>query len=128
MKKDKNHDNAGDPGPQLKTVRFEFKHATAATVCIAGCFNQWHPTAKPMLSVGNGRWLKEAALLPGTYEYRLVVDGLWIPDPSARETVCNPFGGKNSVLRVASSPEAEHLASAEHLPLKNANQRKALKL
>ena len=58
------------------------------------------------------------ALVPGIYEYCLVVDGQWMPDPSATETVPNPFGGRNSVLTVASSPEAAHLADAENLPFK----------
>jgi hypothetical protein len=40
-------------------------------------------------------------LAPGTYEYCLVVDGQWMPDPLAKETVPNPFGGRNSVLKVA---------------------------
>jgi len=30
----------------------------------------------------------------------LVVDGEWMPDPLARATVPNPFGGQNSVLNV----------------------------
>jgi hypothetical protein len=42
----------------------------------------------------------------GTYEYCLVVDGQWMPDPLARETVPNRFGGRNPVLTVASTPEA----------------------
>jgi hypothetical protein len=45
-----------------------------------------------------------------------------MPDPQARETVPNPFGGRNSILKVADSPEASHLAGAEQLPLKNTNQ------
>jgi len=53
-----------------------------------------------------------------------VVDGKWIPDPLAPESVPNPFGGRNSILHVASSPAAGHLADAEHLPLKNANNSK----
>ena len=52
----------------------------------------------------------------------LVVDGHWMPDPLATETVPNPFGGRNSILRVASSPEAAHLVEAATLPLKNANR------
>jgi len=122
MKHNKNHDNARSAGPQLEPVRFEFTHRTAATVCLAGTFNDWQPEAKPMHPVGDGRWLKETVLPPGTYEYCLVVDGEWMPDPQARETVPNPFGGRNSVLKVAGSPEAAHLADAEQLPLKNTNQ------
>jgi hypothetical protein len=49
-----------------------------------------------------------------------VVDGKWMPDPRARQTVPNPFGGRNSVLKVAGTPEAVHLADAETLPLNNA--------
>jgi len=51
-----------------------------------------------------------------------VVDGDWMADPMALETVANPFGGRNSVLNVATSPEAAHLAEAENLPFKNINQ------
>jgi hypothetical protein len=51
-----------------------------------------------------------------------------MPDPLAKHWVANPFGGRNSVLEVAPSPEAAHLADAEHLPLKNANKPKSQKL
>jgi hypothetical protein len=47
-----------------------------------------------------------------------------MPDPLAKESAPNPFGGRNSVLRVASSPEAAHLADAEQLPLKTATKQK----
>ena len=60
----------------------------------------------------------DATLAPGTYEYGLVVDGNWMTAPHARESVPNPFGGRNSILRVATSPEAAHLADAENIPLK----------
>jgi hypothetical protein len=53
-----------------------------------------------MHPLGDGRWLKETVLPAGTYEYLLVVDGQWIADPLAKETVPNPFGGVNSVLKV----------------------------
>jgi 1,4-alpha-glucan branching enzyme len=122
MKHSKHHDNARTTGPRLEPVRFEFTDPTASTVCIAGTFNHWQPEAKPMHPLGGGRWLKETSLPPGTYEYCLVVDGEWMPDPRARETVPNPFGGRNSLLKVTSSPEAALLADAKDLPLRNANQ------
>ena len=122
MKHNKNHDNGTATGPQLVPVRFEFTHPTASSVCVAGCFNHWQPEAKALHPSGGGRWLKETVLPPGTYEYCLVVDGRWMPDPSVRETVPNPFGGRNSVLRVTDSPESTHLAEAEHLPLKKATK------
>jgi 1,4-alpha-glucan branching enzyme len=124
MKHNNNHNNGPGPGPQLVSVRFEFIHPTATTVCIAGTFNDWQPESKTLHSSGVGHWWKETALAPGTYEYCLVVDGQWMPDPKAKESVPNPFGGRNSVLNVASSPETAHLARAEHLPLINTNEKK----
>jgi 1,4-alpha-glucan branching enzyme len=118
MKHNHNHNNLPDPGPQLVPVRFEFTHATATTVCVAGTFNHWQPAAKSMHPSGNGHWLKETLLAPGTYEYCLVVDGQWMPDPQARESVPNPFGGRNSVLKVASSPGATLQTDTEKKPVK----------
>jgi 1,4-alpha-glucan branching enzyme len=107
------------PDPRLMPVRFEFADPNATTVCLAGTFNDWHPEAKPMQNFSRGHWLKETKLAPGTYEYCLVVDGRYIPDPLANETVPNPFGGRNSVLKVFSTAEASHLDNAEHATLKN---------
>jgi len=128
MKHNHNHDNGRNAANQLVLVRFEFTHPTATTVCIAGTFNQWQPEAKTLHSTGSGNWWKETALAPGTYEYCLVVDGQWMPDPLAKETVPNPFGGRNSILKVPSSPEAAHRADATNLPLKNANKPKKQKI
>lgn len=118
MKHNHNHNNSQDTGIQLVPVRFEFTNPTATTVCVAGTFNHWQPEAKTLHSSGGGNWWKETVLAPGSYEYCLVVDGKWIPDPLARESVPNPFGGRNSILHVAISPEAAHLYDAENIPLK----------
>ena len=89
---------------RAKTVHIEFNHATATTIGIAGTFNDWRPGVTEMVSVVEGRWRKELVLAPGVYEYRLVVDGEWIPDPSGKETTPNPYGGLNSVLKVKDEP------------------------
>jgi 1,4-alpha-glucan branching enzyme len=126
MKHNHHHDNM--PDQQRMLVRFEFASPTAKTVCIAGSFNHWQPEAKTLHSSGAGNWWKETNLAPGTYEYCLIVDGKWMPDPRATESVPNPFGGRNSILTVADSLEAKHLADAENLPLKNINQNKTQKI
>ena len=128
MKHNHNHDNARSTGPQLVPVRFEFTHPTATTVCLAGTFNQWQPESKTLHSSGVGHWWKETALVPGIYEYCLVVDGQWMPDPLARESVPNPFGGRNSILKVANSEVTAHLQDAENFPLKNPYKRKTRKV
>ncbi len=89
-----------------RLVRFEFSHPTATAVAIAGTFNDWSPGATPMIALGRGCWAKELVLPAGTYEYLLVTDGHWIPDPSAKLTAANPFGGVNSVLVVPDQPVA----------------------
>jgi 1,4-alpha-glucan branching enzyme len=81
-------------------VQFEYVDHQAQTVCIAGSFNNWHPNATPMISCGPGLWRKELVLPPGIYEYALVVDNQWKPDPKCTERIENPFGGLNSVLNV----------------------------
>jgi 1,4-alpha-glucan branching enzyme len=82
-------------------VHFELTNPSARKVCIAGTFNDWKPESTEMISLGGGKWAKDLTLPPGTYEYRLVVDGKWLPDPNAPRTVPNPFGEPNSVVTVA---------------------------
>ena len=102
MKKHKIPKNVN--GHVLTSVRIEFTHPTASAVAIAGTFNDWRPDATPMVRVGDDRWLKDLAFPPGTYEYRLVVDGAWMPDPRPNATTPNPFGERNSVLNIKASP------------------------
>ena len=78
----------------------ECNHPTAVAISVAGTFNDWRPEAAHMICLGDGHWITALTLSPGTYQYRLVVDGEWICDPAAVETAPNPFGGLNSVLRV----------------------------
>lgn len=53
-----------------------------------------------MVPKSGGVWSKHLELKPGVYEYRFVVDGTWVDDPSALQHIANPFGGNNSVLRI----------------------------
>jgi len=86
--------------PTAGRVSFELVKPEAKRVCLAGSFNDWSPEKAPLVSRGDGRWATELRLTPGRHEYLFVVDGEWIPDPNARETVQNPFGGRNSILGV----------------------------
>lgn len=123
MKQKQNHAPVTEQQLSLQPVRFEFTHPTASTVCIAGTFNNWQPQAKPMQSTKKGSWIKETNLAPGTYEYCLVVDGQFVPDPLACETISNPFGGLNSILKVPHSPEAAHRIAATLSPLNSTHQK-----
>ena len=109
-------------GPRLVQVWFEFNHPTATSFCVAGTFNDWEAVTKPMHSWAMDAGRKKRSWRPGTYEYRLVVDGQWMVDPLVKETVPNPFGGRNSGLRVACPPEGPHFGSPAHLSWKPTNQ------
>ena len=82
-------------------ISLELMKSEAKEVYVAGSFNGWVPQKSPLSPTGNGRWVGDLVVGPGRYEYLFVVDGQWLTDPNARETVDNPFGGKNSVLVVS---------------------------
>lgn len=105
------------------SVRFKFTHPTAVNVFIAGTFNDWEPKAELMHSSGDGDWWGELPLVPGEYEYSFIVDGEWVADPLACENQANPFGGRNSIVRVAGSALVTHIREGVVAPLKNATQR-----
>ena len=72
----------------------------ADAVFIAGSFNAWSPDADALTLGEDGLWAITLELDPGSYEYKFVVDGTWMEDPSNPEFVSDPYGGKNSVLTV----------------------------
>ncbi len=89
------------PAPRTGCVSLELVKPGAHHVYVAGSFNEWKPERAPLVAAGNDRWIGNLEVKPGRYEYLFVVDGQWLPDPNAKETVQNPFGGKNSVLTVS---------------------------
>ncbi len=87
--------------PRENHVLLEFTKPEAHKVFVAGSFNEWKPESTPLRQIGNGRWVGDLKVKPGRHEYLFVVDGQWVPDPNAKETVANPYGGTNSVLIVS---------------------------
>jgi 1,4-alpha-glucan branching enzyme len=86
---------------KIGRVSFELVQPDAKNVYVAGSFNEWKPELTPLVPVGNGRWVGDLTIKPGRHEYLFVVDGQWMPDPNAKESVQNPFGGRNSILGVS---------------------------
>jgi hypothetical protein len=87
--------------PKANRVSLELTKPEAKNVFVAGSFNEWKPEETPLMCVGDGRWAGNLVVKPGRHEYLFVVDGQWLPDPNAKESVQNPFGGRNSVLVVS---------------------------
>ena len=87
--------------PKANRVSLELIKPAAKKVFVAGSFNEWKPEETPLMCLGDGRWAGDLVVKPGRHEYLFVVDGQWLPDPNAKESVLNPFGGRNSVLVVS---------------------------
>ncbi len=87
-----------------REVVVRFRDTVASDVRIAGDFNGWVPdkgVRSLIESEGQTRiWTKIIRLIPGTYQYRYVVDGEWREDPDNPEVASSAVGGRNSVLVV----------------------------
>lgn len=82
---------------KIKT-EFQFEAPQAISVAVAGTSNDWDAKKTRMKKGKDGQWRAKVALPLGRHEYRFVVDGQWISDPNAGESVPNPHGGDNSVV------------------------------
>lgn len=80
-------------------IRFGLPDRGYHSVALAGEFNGWSSQSMPMQRHGES-WNIDISLLPGAYQYKLVIDGHdWILDPAA-ESVPTPHGAPNSLIRV----------------------------
>jgi 1,4-alpha-glucan branching enzyme len=87
--------------PQTVAVKFALNKPDAKSVSVCGEFNQWSIGAAPMKRRHDGQWETVLELAPGRYQYKFVIDGEWMPDPTARENIPNPHGSLNSVITVS---------------------------
>jgi len=84
-----------------KEVAFVLSSPEAEEVYLCGDFNQWAPHSLPMIQHGEDqRWEKRLVLPTGRYEYKFIVNGIWIHNPDALENVPNVYGSLNSVMEV----------------------------
>ena len=82
-------------------TRFSCVAPAASEVFLAGSFNDWDPTATPMVRVPGGAWHVALPLASGRHVYAFVVDGTsWVADPQAPLAPEGWFGARNSVLLV----------------------------
>jgi hypothetical protein len=88
------------PALEEQEVELSFSAPTARSVQVAGTFNDWRPESGPLEPAEEGEWKARLRLKSGQYEYRFVVDGVWADDPRSTASSANPFGGRNSILKV----------------------------
>jgi len=89
-----------DARPDERTVEFSFYAPRAGKVFLAGAFNAWNARSLPMKKDASGLWKITINLPPGHHEYKYIVDGVWIMEPSCSDKVPNPYGTYNSVIGV----------------------------
>ncbi len=71
---------------------------------VKGTFNAWNPN-EGVFTLKNGNWNLDMILQKGSYEYKLMADGIEIDDPSNSVKVSNGFGGFNNILQVGEKPK-----------------------
>ncbi len=82
-----------------KKVIFHLQWPYAKEVSVAGTFNNWDPSKDRLKENAKG-WKLSKYLDPGTYEYRFVVDGIWVDDPAAKNRRPTHYGCENCILEV----------------------------
>jgi len=89
------------PAPSLKgATTFRLKgHAEASVVALSGSFNNWSQS-QLLFGREGGEWVCRVDLEPGVYQYKFVVDGEWLLDPSNPQTAEDEAGNVNNVVEV----------------------------
>ena len=82
-------------------VLFALDATDAKQVRVTGEFTNWSREGLLMRRDPADRfWKVTVDIPPGEYEYRFIVDGVWIRDPNNRDYTRNEFGQENSLLIV----------------------------
>jgi 5'-AMP-activated protein kinase regulatory beta subunit len=81
-------------------VTFSYAAPEAQSVLLAGDFTGWQQAPLSLKRDKTGTWKKTVSLPPGSYQYRLLVDGEWCDDPHCAHRQPNQFGGENCVCVV----------------------------
>ena len=90
-------------GPKMTSdgVLFLLDAPDAQHVLITGEFTNWSREGIPLeRDPSDSIWRTVVSVEPGEYEYRFVVDGVWIRDPNNKDFIRNEFGQENSLLVV----------------------------
>jgi diguanylate cyclase (GGDEF)-like protein len=86
------------------TVVFRYRPPAGESVercAVVGDFNGWDVRADPMAPQEDGSFWAKVGLIPGTYEYKFVLNqDRWINDPTAGESISDGYWGQNSILHV----------------------------
>jgi len=74
-------------------------HADASLIVLTGAFNNWSQSQLLFAREGD-EWVCRVDLDPGVYQYKFIVDGDWLLDPSNPDTAEDEAGNVNNVIEV----------------------------
>jgi hypothetical protein len=89
------------PPPSVKgNTTFKIKgYPEASLVVLTGTFNNWNQSQLLFAREGDD-WVCRVDLDPGVYQYKFILDGDWLLDPSNPDTAEDEAGNVNNVLEV----------------------------
>ncbi|PKK88209.1 MAG: hypothetical protein CVV64_19835 [Candidatus Wallbacteria bacterium HGW-Wallbacteria-1] len=96
----------------VSDLQMTTEQASAISLALAGDFNGWKPQDCEVKSsdiADEAAFQVNMSLKPGTYAYKIVVNGKWIPDPCAASQGPDGYGGINSILTVGKPVSNERL-------------------
>jgi len=82
------------------TVLFRTYRPDARLISLVGDFNGWNPENDLMKKGADGIWRLEKRIAPGTYRYKFIIDGKWLPDTCNSESASDNTGDICSVITV----------------------------
>ncbi|PKN02109.1 MAG: hypothetical protein CVU77_01425 [Elusimicrobia bacterium HGW-Elusimicrobia-1] len=88
-------------------VEFVYENPSAKNVFVAGSFNDWNSSRDALSKDKKGVWRATLPLKTGTHQYKFVVDGNWMADPSNPQTSDDGLGGKNSAVEIKSAADGK---------------------
>lgn len=90
------------PRVEGRELVFTYQNPQAREVYLAGEFNNWEYPRNPYSRIAEDVWRCRIHVAgKGSFRYKLVVDGKWLPDPANMRTEPDAFGNLNSVLELS---------------------------
>ncbi len=81
-------------------VLFRTYRPEARVISVVGDFNGWNPENDLMQRGNDGIWRLEKRLAAGTYRYKFIIDGEWLPDTFNPESGSDNTGDICSILKI----------------------------
>ena len=81
-------------------VVFRIYKPEASIVSVVGDFNAWNPENDLLRRGADGIWRLEKRLASGTYRYKYVIDGQWLPDTFNPDSASDSTGDICSVIKI----------------------------